>query len=73
MAQLKLKSIRIRNWAKIKESVIEFPDKGLVLVTGSNLASGGKMDSIGSGKTSLGEAISRALVGISGRSSKLGD
>jgi len=73
MAQLQLKSIRIRNWATVKEAEIALPEKGLVLVTGSNLASGGKMDSVGSGKTALGEAISRALTGVPGRYTKLGD
>ena len=73
MAQLQLKSIRIRNWATIKSAEIDLPEKGLVLVTGSNLASGGKMDSVGSGKTALGEAISRALTGVPGRFTKLGD
>jgi len=47
MAQLTLKSIHIRNWQQVHDAEIEFPDKGLVLVTGSNRASNGKMDSVG--------------------------
>jgi DNA repair exonuclease SbcCD ATPase subunit len=72
MSDLKLRQIAIRNWMTIRNAIIEFPERGLVLVTGSNLASGGKLESVGSGKTALGEAISRTLVGIDGRYSNLG-
>ena len=71
MSDLRIKRIRLRNWEKVKEAAIEFPEKGLVLVLGSNLASDGKLKSIGSGKTCLGEALGRALTGISGRHAEL--
>ena len=52
---------------------LEFPDYGMILVTGSNKTAGGKLDSVGSGKTALGEALSRTLVGIEGRYAQLGN
>lgn len=67
MADLTLKRIKIRNWTTIRDSVVEFPASGLVLVTGNNLASEGKMESVGSGKTALGEALCRTLCGVPGR------
>lgn len=67
MADLTLKRIKIRNWTTIRNAEVEFPASGLVLVTGSNLASGGKMESVGSGKTALGEALCRTLCGVAGR------
>lgn len=72
MSDLKLKRVHIRNWMRIRQAEIAFPDKGLVLVTGDNLSSDGKMESNGAGKSSLGEAISRALTGASDRYSNLG-
>jgi DNA repair exonuclease SbcCD ATPase subunit len=72
MADTILKSVAIRNWTTVKEAVIEFPERGLVLVRGINLAARGKMASIGSGKTALGEAISRTLFGVKGRYTQLG-
>jgi DNA repair exonuclease SbcCD ATPase subunit len=72
MSELKPKKITIRNWMTINEAVVEFPDSGIVLVTGSNKASGGVLESVGSGKTALGEALSRALVGTEGRYRELG-
>src|ERR1041385_1189868 len=72
MADLTLKQVKIRNWTTIREAELVFPDKGLVLVTGLNATSRGNMESIGSGKTSLGEAISRAMLGITGRYQHLG-
>lgn len=73
MSILKLKSIKLRNFGTVHESEIAFPDKGLVLVLGKNTAdSNGKFSSIGSGKTLLGEAISRALVAVDGRFSNFG-
>lgn len=72
MADLKLKSIKIRNWMTIREADITFPEKGLILVLGSNLASEGKMESVGSGKTGLGEALAIALAGVKGRYSEFG-
>lgn len=65
MSDLRLKSITLRNWMTVRSAKIEFPESGLVLVLGSNMASGGKMESVGSGKTALGEALSRALLGTS--------
>jgi DNA repair exonuclease SbcCD ATPase subunit len=72
MSELKIRRIRLRNWMTTKDSEIEFPEKGLVLVLGNNPASGGKMQSVGSGKTSVGEALARALAGVSGRFTNLG-
>lgn len=73
MPRLKLKSIKLRNWGMIHDTELQFPEKGLVLVVGSNFRdSGGKFQSVGSGKTLLGEALSRALVGVSGRFANLG-
>jgi DNA repair exonuclease SbcCD ATPase subunit len=56
----------------IRKAELEFPEKGLVLVVGRNIASSGKMESVGSGKTALGEALSIALAGVEGRFSALG-
>jgi DNA repair exonuclease SbcCD ATPase subunit len=67
MADLQLKRIQIRNWMTVRSADITFPEKGLVLVLGSNLAAHGKLQSVGSGKTGLGEALSCALVGAQGR------
>ena len=67
MTDLKLKRITGRNWMKIKRFNLDFPESGLVLVQGINTASGGALASVGSGKTSLGEAVCRTLLGISGR------
>ncbi len=72
MADIKLKRMVLRNWMKIKSAELVFPDRGVVLVTGSNLASGGKLLSVGSGKTSIGEALSRTLCGVNGRFASLG-
>ncbi len=51
----------------VRSAQLTFPEKGLILVLGSNLASNGKMQSVGSGKTGLGEALACALVGAEGR------
>lgn len=67
MVDLKLKRVSIRNWMKFRAIEIEFPEKGLVLVQGVNTASGGALLSVGSGKTGIGEAISRTLLGVPGR------
>lgn len=72
MADLQLQSIELRNWMTVKTARIEFPDKGLVLVIGSNLASEGKLQSVGAGKTALGEALARTLLGVTGRYTHLG-
>jgi DNA repair exonuclease SbcCD ATPase subunit len=72
MADLRLKNIEIRNWMTVKSSRIEFPEKGLVLVIGSNLAAEGKLQSVGAGKTALGEALARTLLGVTGRYTHLG-
>ena len=62
----------MRNWMTVREADIEFPEKGLVLVMGNNPASGGKMQSVGSGKTGVGEALARALADVNGRFTNLG-
>lgn len=67
MVDLKLKRVSIRNWMKFRHVNLEFPDKGLVLVQGVNTASAGALLSVGSGKTGVGEAISRTLLGVTGR------
>lgn len=72
MSDLKLRTVSLRNWMTIRKAELEFPEKGLVLVVGRNLASNGKLESVGSGKTALGEAISMALVGTKGRHKTLG-
>lgn len=64
---LKIKHICLRNWMKISDANVVFPDYGLVMVLGHNAASGGALESVGSGKTSFGEALSRTLLGHSGR------
>lgn len=73
MADLKLKKVALRNWAKFGKVEMQFPDKGLVMVVGLNTASGGALQSVGSGKTALGEAFSRALLGVTGRFTRLGE
>src|SRR5271157_17735 len=72
MADTVLKSITLRNWTTVRQTTVEFPERGLVLVRGINAASRGKMASIGAGKTALGEALSRALFGFRGRYTMLG-
>jgi hypothetical protein len=72
MPQAKLKSIALRNWQTVKEAKLEFPDSGLILVLGVNNAARGKFESIGAGKTALGEAISRTLLGVNGKYTHLG-
>jgi DNA repair exonuclease SbcCD ATPase subunit len=67
MSDLKLKKVTIRNWMKFHDTEVIFPDRGLVLVAGSNKASGGKLASVGAGKTGFGEAICRTLLGTRGR------
>lgn len=61
-----LKRIYIRNFEMVKEAIVEFPSSGLCLVVGQNQTKS-SVESIGSGKTSLGEAISRTLLGVRGR------
>ncbi len=61
---LKLKSIQLRNWCKAAESRIDFPDKGFVFLRGINHVTS-EDSSNGSGKTALGEAINRTLLGQS--------
>ena len=72
MTALKLKSIYLRNWTRVKEARLEFPEKGLVAVVGLNTLFTGKLSSVGVGKTCLGEAITRTLLGVDGRYSQLG-
>ena len=69
---LKLKQIHIHNWLTVAEQTLDFPSHGLVVVNGVNHASNGKMASVGSGKTALGEALSRTVLGIPGRFAQLG-
>lgn len=67
----RLKSIDISGWATIKQATVDFPRSGLVLITGRNKAVGSHFESVGSGKTSLGEALCRAIYGYPGRYSQL--
>lgn len=67
MVDLKLKHVSIRNWMKFQKVDLNLPERGLVLVQGMNTASGGALLSVGSGKTGIGEAVSRTLLGVSGR------
>jgi len=55
----------------IREADIEMPEQGLVLVVGDNKASEGFMQSVGAGKTSIGEGLCRALLGCNGRASTI--
>lgn len=73
MADLKLKSIQIRNWMKFRNVHLNFPERGLVVVTGHNLASNGALQSVGSGKTGFGEAICHTLLGVSSHFDHVGD
>lgn len=61
MATFKLKAVTLRSWTRVRDAHIEFPDKGLVWVSGK----------VGCGKSALGEAISRSLFGVEGRFSQL--
>jgi DNA repair exonuclease SbcCD ATPase subunit len=70
----KLRRATLRNWQTVRgTATIEFPDKGLVVVLGQNNAAHGRMKSVGSGKSALGEAISRTLLGVRGRFSNFGN
>jgi DNA repair exonuclease SbcCD ATPase subunit len=68
----KLRRVTMRNWQTVREATLEFPDKGLVLVIGQNQAAHGRMKSVGSGKSALGDAISRVVLGVKGRFSNFG-
>jgi DNA repair exonuclease SbcCD ATPase subunit len=52
--------------------VIEFPTKGLIFVSGQNSGGPSGFESIGAGKTSLGEALAIAVTGVRGRFSSFG-
>jgi len=67
MVDLKLTRVQMRNWMKFRSIDLTLPEKGMVLVQGINSASGGALLSVGSGKTGIGEAISRTLLGVPGR------
>lgn len=69
---LKLKSITLRNWLRVREAKVDFPDSGIVVVLGQNQTQVGLLESVGSGKTALGEAISRTLLGVPGRYTDFG-
>ena len=71
-SDLRIKHLSLRNWMTIRSAELDFPDAGLVLVLGSNLMAGGKLDSVGAGKSSVGEALSRVLLGVPGRYSTFG-
>ncbi len=69
---LKLRRISIRNWLRVRDADIVFPASGLVLMLGQNHTAATKLDSVGSGKTALGEAIVRPLFGAGGRYTEFG-
>lgn len=70
MSLFRPNKIYIRNWATVKEAEVLFPQSGLVFLTGRNMSSDAKFESIGSGKTALGEALARATLGVPGRYSR---
>lgn len=72
MSQFKLKRVRIRNWMTIRDQEIEFPSQGLIFVSGQNSWGPSGFESIGAGKTSLGEALAIAVTGVRGRFSSFG-
>lgn len=59
---LKLTSLRLRNWCKTADAFIEFPERGFVFLRGINKSSADERSN-GAGKTALGEAINRTLLG----------
>lgn len=63
---LKLNSIRLRNWCKTEHAFIEFPDRGFVFMRGINKSATDERSN-GAGKSALGEAINRTLLGQSFR------
>lgn len=73
MPRLAIKRLQIENWMRINSADIDFPEKGLVVVTGENSASRGTFDNVGAGKTSIGEALCRVLLNVHGRFTKLGE
>jgi DNA repair exonuclease SbcCD ATPase subunit len=73
MANLKLKKVYLRNFGSVRESEVQFPQHGFVLVLGKNYTCPGSLDSVGSGKTLLGEAFSRALFNVPGRNKRLSE
>ena len=58
---------------KFRRVDLKFPEKGLVVVVGKNLASKGAMQSIGAGKSALGESICHTLLGVSSHFDHVGD
>jgi len=69
MPKLAVKSIQMRNFGTVKDSTISFPDRGFILVNGLNHTG---FESVGTGKTLLGEALSRALFNVPGRFTRFG-
>jgi DNA repair exonuclease SbcCD ATPase subunit len=65
------KKVYLRNFGTVKETELTLPKPGLCLVVGHNLTSS-SVSSIASGKTLLGEALSRSLLGVSGRFANFG-
>jgi len=56
----------------VRDCEIQFPTHGLVFVKGENKTAGDKMQSVAAGKTGLGEALSIAMTGCTGRYSIFG-
>lgn len=60
----------MRNFGRVRDSEVLFPDRGFVLVTGRNHTG---FESNGSGKTLLGEALNRTLFNVPGRFTRYGE
>jgi DNA repair exonuclease SbcCD ATPase subunit len=63
--------VYLRNFGTVRESELTLPPSGLCLIVGHNRTTV-KVESVGSGKTLLGEAISRTLLGVPGRFQNFG-
>jgi DNA repair exonuclease SbcCD ATPase subunit len=70
MPKLTVKSIQMRNFGTVRDSTVQFPDRGFILVNGLNHTG---FESVGTGKTLLGEALSRALFNVPGRFTRFGN
>jgi hypothetical protein len=60
---LRLRRLSLQNWFRVRAADLEFPEFGLVLVLGQNHTATARLDSVGAGKTALGEAINAAVFG----------
>jgi DNA repair exonuclease SbcCD ATPase subunit len=58
---IQIQQVELRNWRRVKSASVVFPKVGTIAMMGSNGVSG---KSVGAGKTSLGEAVSKAVFGV---------